>query len=293
MKILNVLVTGATGFVGGYLVDDLNKKGYKVHGIDSKSDLRNRSVCKKVVRNMDGVIHLAAKFGGIGDIRNKPADYFDDNVIMGLQLAKEAMDAGVKKYVCVGTVCSYPKNTDTPFREEYLWDGALDDDVAPYGMSKKVLLFQLQMYYKQYGFKFAFPILTNLYGAGDKSSHVIPDLIRKFKNAKINNSPFVTLWGDGYQTRDFLHVRDASRALVLAFEKYNKPEPINVGSGKEISIREVADIIKKLIGYDGVVKWDTSMPSGHIKRVIDNSNARSKLKWQPSVSFRDGIMECL
>lgn len=288
-----ILVTGATGFLGQHVLVELADRGYKnVKGVNSETDLRSGQVCKKLVKDVDVIIHLAAKMGGIGENKKYPGDFFYDNLLMGVQLIDEARKAKVKKMMVTGTVCGYPEHIRTPFREIDFWEGYPSEVTAPYGLAKKSLLVQLQSYRKQYGFNGVFAIITNLYGPGDRSHHVIPDIIGKIKKAK-KTGETVVLWGTGRQTREFLYVKDCARALVDMMEKYDEPEPINIGTGKALSIARVARIIAKTLGYEGSFKWDTSKPTGHNKRVLSTARAKKMLGWKPKVSFEQGIKESL
>lgn len=284
-----ILITGVTGFLGQYVLAELKAKGYKdIRGISSAVDLRYFHNCKKVVKYVTTVIHLAAKVGGIGSNQKAPGEYFYDNMIMGMNLIEASRLAKVKKFVCVGSVCSYPKLTLLPTREEELWHGYPEGTNAPYGIAKKSLWTMLDAYHRQYGFLSTYPILANLYGKGDKSDHVIPDMIRKFKET----DAAITLWGTGEPTREFLHARDAARAIVLLMEKKDDPEPLNVAGNEEISVRDLANMISRLTGFTGEVNWDDNKPNGQLRRSFDTSKIRA-LGWQPTVKLEDGIKEML
>lgn len=288
-----ILITGATGFLGQHVIEELLKRGYKnLKIIGSEIDLRKAKNCRKVLKGVKAVIHLAAKIGGIGENKKYPGAFLYDNLIMGLNLIEEARKAKVKKLVCVGTVCSYPDNIQIPFKENDLWKGYPSEDTAPYGIAKKTLLVQLQAYRKQYRFNGVFAILTNMFGPDDRSSHVIPDMINKIRKAKKLGGN-VSLWGNGKQTREFLHVKDGARAIVDMLEKYDGPLPLNIGSGKELSIRKVAMTIAKLLNYKGKIIWDRSKPMGHSRRLIDISQAKKLLGWQPQYSFEEGLRSYL
>lgn len=278
----NILVTGGAGFLGKFVVGELLERGVardKIFITDSgEDDLRNPENCKRVVSGKDLVIHLAAKVGGIGFNEMKPGELFYDNLIMGVQLMEASRAASVKKFVAVGTICSYPKYTPAPFKEEDIWNGYPEETNAPYGLAKKMLLVQAQAYRKQYGFNAVTLFPVNMYGEGDNfdpvSSHVIPAVIRKVYEAKKNKSDFIEIWGTGKPTREFLYVGDAARALVLAAEKYDKAEPVNLGSGQEISIKDLVILICSLMDYRGEIHWNSSKPDGQPRRVLDVQGQR-------------------
>lgn len=303
MNLLNkkILITGSNGFLGKYVVREFSKNGVARKNIitpqESKLDLRILKNCKKVVKNMDIVIHLAAKVGGIGLNIKKPGELFYDNLIMGTQLMEEARKAGVKKFVALGTVCAYPKNTLVPFKEDNLWKGYPEETNAAYGLAKKMLLVQSQAYRKQYGFNSIFLLPVNLYGPGDsfdnKRSHVIPALIKKFVIAKDKNKKEVVVWGTGKATREFLYVEDAARAIYLATKKYSNSDPVNLGSGKEISIKDLADKIKKIVGFKGKISWNKSKPDGQPKRRLDVKRAKQKFGFIAKTNFDDGLKKTI
>jgi GDP-L-fucose synthase len=245
----------------------------------------------------DVVIHLAARVGGIGANREHPAEFFYDNLIMGVQLMHEAWKANVGKFVAVGTVCAYPKHTPVPFHEEDLWNGYPEETNAPYGLAKKMLLVQSQTYREQYGFNSIFLLPVNLYGPGDnfnpESSHVIPALIKKFVEAKQRGDSQVEAWGDGSPTREFLYVDDAAEGIVLAARDYEGSEPVNIGSSFEISIRELTETIAELVGYEGSVAWDTSKPNGQPRRKLDTSRAEKGFGFRASTPFREGLLNTI
>jgi len=239
------------------------------------------------------VIHLAGKVGGIGLNREKPGELFYDNIIMGVQLMEQARLAGVKKFVALGTICCYPKFTPVPFKEENLWDGYPEETNAPYGLAKKMLLVQSQAYRQQHGFNSIFLMPVNLYGPGDnfdpQSSHVIPALIKKVFDAREQGEDHIVVWGTGRATREFLYVEDAARGIVLAAERYNKSEPVNLGAGFEISIRELVELIRELSGFKGKIVWDTSKPDGQPRRSLDISRAREEFGFEAKVSLEEGL----
>ena len=290
-----VLVTGSKGFLGSFLVKELEKLSPKqiITPSSEELDLRDNSNCKKAVRDVDIVFHLAGRGGGIGFMRKNPADAFYDNILMSTQLIHEAKEANVEKFIALGTVCSYPKFAPIPFSEEDIWDGYPEETNAAYGLSKKMMLVQSQAYRQQFGFKCISLITTNLYGPLDDfdplTSHVIPGIISKIHDAKKNNTNSITLWGDGTPTRDFMYVEDASRGIVLAAEKYDDFLPINLGTEKEISIKQLAKLISELMKFDGKITWDTSKPNGQPRRCVSNKKAREKLNFKPEISLTEGL----
>ena len=293
-----VLLTGGAGFLGSFVRDNLiNRRGVDPSSIlvprSRDLDLREWQNCVEAVRDVDVVIHLAAKVGGIGFNRKYPATLFFDNAIMGIQIMEAARQEGVEKFVAVGTVCAYPKYTPVPFKEEDLWIGYPEETNAPYGIAKKMLLVQAQAYRAQYRFNAIYLLPVNLYGPGDnfhpEDSHVIPALIRKIFEAKEAGQTRMTLWGTGKATREFLYVEDAAEGILLATEKYNESEPMNLGSGFEISIRDLARLISELIGYDGEIDWDATKPDGQPRRMLDVTRARDRLDFRPKVSLEEGL----
>lgn len=292
-----VLVTGGAGFLGRSLVKQLRKRGIKKLIVPrlQEYDLTQKLSCQQIVRGVDVLIHLAAKVGGIGYNLNHPAEMFYDNIMMSMQLMHEAWQAGVEKFVAIGTVCCYPKFTPIPFREDNLWSGYPEETNAPYGLAKKMSLVQAQAYRKQYGFNAIFLLPANLYGPGDnfdpESSHVIPAIIRKLTEARETGQSTVVIWGNGEATREFIHVDDAARAILLATERYNKPEPINIGSGFEISIKNLATFIAKLVGYSGTLVWDTSKPEGQPRRMLETSRAMKEFGFVVKIPFEKGLKQ--
>jgi len=301
LKEKKVILTGGAGFLGRYVEKKLKERGCKSIFIPriEEYDLRNLNVIKKMYKdaNADIVIHLAAVVGGIGANRENPGSFFYDNLIMGVQLMEEARLNNIEKFVALGTICAYPKFTPVPFKEEDLWNGYPEETNAPYGLAKKMLLVQSQAYRQQYGFNSIFLLPVNLYGPGDnfdpKSSHVIPALIKKFYEAKINNEPNVVVWGTGNATREFLYVEDCAEAIVLATEKYDKSEPVNIGAGFEISIKDLAYKIKDIMQYNGEIIWDTSKPDGQPKRSLDTSKALKEFGFKAKINFDDGLKKTI
>ena len=301
LKDKKVIVTGGAGFLGKFVVKKLKDRNCKdiFIPIIEEYDLRNLETIKKMYRDAkaDVVIHLAAVVGGIGANRENPGSFFYDNLIMGIQLMEQARLTGIEKFVALGTICAYPKYTKVPFKEEDLWDGYPEETNAPYGLAKKMSLVQSQAYRQQYGFNSIFLLPVNLYGPGDnfnpKSSHVIPALIKKFYDAKINNQSEVIVWGTGKATREFLYVEDCAEAIVLATEKYDKPDPVNIGAGFEISIKDLAEKIRQIIGFKGKIVWDTSKPDGQPRRCLDTSKAYAEFGFKAKVSFDEGLKKII
>jgi GDP-L-fucose synthase len=291
----SVLVTGGRGFLGSRVCEFLRARGATdVRApLSSEFDFRDPNACRQAVQGVDLVIHLAAKVGGIGLNREKPGELFYDNLIMGVQLIEEARLAGVSKFLTVGTICAYPKFTPVPFKEESLWDGYPEETNAPYGVAKKALLVMGQAYRAQYGFNAVYTLPVNLYGPGDNfdpaSSHVIPALIKKVYDAGQLEVDRLVCWGDGSPTREFLYVDDGASALVAAAERLESPEPINIGADFEISIKELVTLIADLMGYTGLIAWDTTKPNGQPRRRLDVSRARELLGWEAQTAFKDGL----
>ncbi len=292
-----ICVTGGAGFLGSYVQESLAKRGIKDVFIPRSKDYNLTDVndIRRMLKDAkpDVVIHLAANVGGIGANRMHPADFFYDNLMMGVQLIHESWKFGIEKMVAIGTICAYPKFTPVPFKEENLWNGYPEETNAPYGLAKKMLMVQAQAYRQQYGFDAIYLLPVNLYGPRDnfstKSSHVIPALIRKFYEAKVSGAETVEIWGDGTPTREFLYAGDAGEGIVLAAEKYNSPDPVNLGSGMEISIKDLAALISKLVGYEGKVVFDPSKPNGQPRRLLDVSRAEERFGFKAKMNFEEGL----
>lgn len=301
LKSKKIIVTGGAGFLGKHIVRKLEEKGCKDIFIPliQNYDLRNLEDIKKMYKdaNADIVIHLAAIVGGIGANKENPATFFYDNLIMGVQLMEQARLNNIEKFVAIGTICAYPKYTPVPFKEEDLWNGYPEETNAPYGLAKKMLLVQAQAYRAQYNFNAIYLLPVNLYGPGDnfdpKSSHVIPALIRKFYEAKINNKSEVVVWGTGKASREFLYVDDCAEAVILATEKYDKPDPINIGAGFEITIKDLANKIKNIIGFNGNIVFDTSKPDGQPRRCLDTTKAEKEFGFKAKTTFDEGLTKTI
>ena len=292
-----VVVTGGAGFLGSFVVEELKKRGAKEVTVprSAEYDLRDLGAIRNLLQAVRPhvVIHLAAKVGGIGANQAHPAEFFYENLMMGVQLLHESWKAGVEKFVAVGTVCAYPKFAPVPFREEDLWNGYPEETNAPYGLAKKMLLVQAQAYRQQYGFKTIYLLPTNLYGPRDSfdpaRSHVIPALIKKCLDAKHDGAQEIVVWGDGSPTREFLYVEDAAQGIVLATERYEKPEPVNLGSGIEVSIRDLVELIVKYTGFSGRITWDVSKPNGQPRRCLDTSRAERGFGFRATTPFEEGL----
>lgn len=295
-----ILITGGRGFLGGHVIEELIRNGVNSSSIYAPSslelDLRLEDDCRKALSGVDTCIHLAAHVGGIGLNQEKPADLFFDNLKMGINIIHSAQEMGLKKLLVVGTICSYPKFTPVPFAEESLWDGYPEETNAPYGIAKKSLLVYLQACRKQYGLNGIFLLPVNLYGPGDdfnsESSHVIPALIKKFYDAKLNGTD-VVIWGTGVATREFLYVNDCAEAIVKSFFSYDGSEPINVGAGFEISIRELVEKIAGLMDYKGTIRWDTTKPDGQPRRMLETSKAEKAFGFRAHTDFDSGLLNTI
>lgn len=294
-----VLLTGGAGFLGSHISNLLKKQGVKriIIPRSKDSDLRIWDNCLKQTKNIDVVIHAAGNVGGIGYNQKFPGELFYDNLMMGAQLMEAARLNKVKKFVAIGTICAYPKFTPVPFKEEDLWNGYPEETNAPYGLAKKMLLVQSQAYRQQYNFNTIYLLPVNLYGPGDnfdpKNSHVIPALIKKFVEAKEKNLPYVEVWGTGKASREFLYVEDAAEAIVLATKNYDKPEPVNIGAGFEITIKDLVEKISKIINYKGEIKWDKTKPDGQPRRCLDTSKAAKEFGFKAKTKFEEGLKKTI
>ena len=292
-----VLVTGGAGFLGFHLVKKLRERACQNVFVSRSKDynLVEMEAVQRVYQDSkpDIVIHLAARVGGIGANQANPGKFFYDNLMMGVQMMEVGRQFGIRKFVALGTVCAYPKFTPVPFKEEDLWDGYPEETNAPYGLAKKMLLVQSQAYRQEYGFSSIFLMPSNLYGPGDnfnpKSSHVIPAIIKKCFDAVENEAKQIFLWGTGRPTREFLYVEDCAKAIILATERYDKSDPVNIGAGFEISTRELAELIAKLVGFDGKITWDTSKPDGQPRRRVDTKKAEEEFGFKARTSFKEGL----
>ena len=292
-----ICITGGAGFLGTHLIKKLKEHGAKDIFVPEYPEydlVREADILRMIdTAKPEIIIHLAAKVGGIGANREKPGEFFYDNLMMGVQLIHHAWRQGVEKFVAIGTICAYPKFTPIPFKEEDLWNGYPEETNAPYGLAKKMLLVQSQAYREQYGYNSIFLLPVNLYGPGDNfnpaSSHVIPALIRKCLEAKEQGSSEIVAWGDGSPTREFIYVEDAAEGITLATEKYNSSEPVNIGASFEISIKDLTETVARLTGFEGSIRWDTSKPNGQPRRKLDTTRAREAFGFEAKTDFEEGL----
>ena len=292
-----ICITGGAGFLGTHLIKRLKEHGAKDIFVPEYPEydlVREADILRMIdTAKPEIIIHLAAKVGGIGANREKPGEFFYDNLMMGVQLIHHAWRQGVEKFVAIGTICAYPKFTPIPFKEEDLWNGYPEETNAPYGLAKKMLLVQSQAYREQYGYNSIFLLPVNLYGPGDNfnpaSSHVIPALIRKCLEAKEQGSSEIVAWGDGSPTREFIYVEDAAEGITLATEKYNSSEPVNIGASFEISIKDLTETVARLTGFEGSIRWDTSKPNGQPRRKLDTTRAREAFGFEAKTDFEEGL----
>lgn len=297
LKDKRILVTGGAGFLGRQVVKQLCDAGADRAKItiprSREFDLRSMDVCQKLSQNQDVIVHLAAHVGGIGLNREKPGELFYDNLMMGVQLIHAAYQAGVEKFVCVGTICAYPKFTPVPFKEDDLWEGYPEETNAPYGVAKKALLVQLQSYRQQYGFNGVYLLPVNLYGPEDnfdpRSSHVIPALIRKVHEAQVRGDKHLPVWGDGSPSREFLYVDDAARGIAMATLSYDEADPVNLGTNHEITIKDLVELICDLMEFQGEIVWETDKPNGQPRRCLDTQRAKEKFGFVAQVEFKEGL----
>ena len=296
-----VLVTGGAGFLGSVVVRKLRERGCSRLAVprSREFDLRDAQAISRLFDQAlpNVVLHLAAVVGGIGANRKSPGRFFYDNAVMGIQLIEQARRSGVEKFVCLGTICAYPKFCPVPFREEDLWNGYPEETNAPYGLAKKMLLVQLQAYREEYGFNGVYLLPVNLYGPGDtfdlETSHVIPALIRKCVEARRQGHHQITAWGSGNVSREFLHVEDAAEGILLAAKRYNRGDPINLGRGEEITIRALADLIRELSGFAGEIDWDATQPDGQPRRCLETSRAAEEFGFEPRTTLREGLSQTI
>ncbi|MEL6272984.1 MAG: GDP-L-fucose synthase, partial [Chloroflexota bacterium] len=296
-----VVVTGGAGFLGSYVVEALQARGAGDVMVprSAEYDLRQHEAILQLLADAtpDVVIHLAALVGGIGANRERPADFIYDNLLMGTQLMHESYRAGVGKLVVAGTACEYPRHTPVPFREESIWEGYPEETNAPYGIAKRAILVQGQAYHQQYGFESIHLVPTNLYGPRDNfdlhTSHVIPAIIRKALEAKERGDDHMVAWGTGSATREFLYVADAAEGILLATERYDQPDPVNLGSGMEISMKELITLIAELVGFEGEIRWDTTKPNGQPRRKLDTTRAKEQFGFESLTSFEDGLSKTI
>lgn len=302
LKGKKILLTGGAGFLGHAVLKKLLARGVLENDIkiprSAADDLRKKEICDEVVEKRDLVIHVAGAVGGLGFVKNNPATAFYDNAAMSLHLIDAAYNAGVKKFVGIGSVCEYPNVTPLPFNEDDLWNGYPAEDLAAYGIAKRMMLAQSLAYRKQYGFNAIHLLMINLFGPGDgnfdrENSHVISAIIRKVAEVKKTGKDFIELWGAGKASREFLYVDDAAEAIVLAAEKYDKPEPVNIGSGREVPIKELAEIISRLMDFRGELRWDASKPEGQARRQLNITRAELEFGFEAKSDFEEGLRKTI
>ncbi len=301
MKNKRITITGGKGFLGKHLIKAFRNHGHENIAVADLPDynLIDLGDVRRLYEETkpDIVVHLAARVGGIGFNRENPGSLFYDNIMMGVQLIHEGHLRKIDKFVALGTICAYPKFTPVPFREDDLWNGYPEETNAPYGLAKKMMLVQSQAYRQQYGFNSIFLLPVNLYGPGDnfdpRSSHVIPALIKKCVDARIRGEKEIIVWGSGKATREFFYVEDAAEAIVLATERYNKSEPVNIGAGFEISIRDLAELIVELTGFQGKISWDSTQPDGQPRRMLDTTKALQEIGFRAATDFREGLRKTI
>lgn len=301
IKTKNIVVTGGAGFLGSFVVKKLVGRGVLQKNIfvprSKDLDLRKWKNCQQAVKNQDIVIHLSAKVGGIGYNREKPGEMFYDNIMMGIQLIEAARQAKVEKFVAIGTVCAYPKFNPIPFVESSIWHGYPEESNAPYGLAKKMLLVQSQAYRQQYNFNCIYLLPVNLYGPGDnfnpETSHVIPALIKKVADAQKSGKRYIDVWGTGTASREFLYVDDCAEGIVLATEKYNKPDPVNLGASREIKIIDLVKLICKIMKFKGEIRWDPSKPDGQPRRMVDGTLAKNEFGFKSKTNFEKGLKKTI
>jgi len=297
LKNKKILVTGAGGFLGQHIVEKLKSRGVSGKNIraprSKEIDLRKKENCEKAVEGVDLVVHAAGVTGGVQFHKEHPAEIFYDNLMMGVELMEAARIKNIEKFIAIGSATEYPDNAPLPYREEDIWLGPPEESHAPYTTAKRMLLVEGQAYRKQYGMNVIHLLPTNMYGPRELDSFVIPALIKKIGEAKKNGAESIELWGTGKPTRDFLYVEDAAEGIILALEKYDKPEPANLGSGWEISIRELAEIVSRLMGFNGSVRWDSSKPDGQMRRMLDTSRADREFGFRAATDFETGLKKTI
>jgi len=296
-----IVLTGGAGFLGAFVLEELRRRGARDVFVprSREYDLVDMAAVRRIYADAKPtlVIHMAARVGGIGANRENPGKFFYDNLMMGVQLIEVGRQVGLKKLVALGTICAYPKFAPVPFKEEDIWNGYPEETNAPYGLAKKMLLVQSQAYRQQYGFNSSVLFPVNLYGPHDNfdlhSSHVIPALIRKCVEARERGDRQIVVWGDGSASREFLHARDAAEGIVIACERYDKSDPVNLGAGFEIKIRELVPLVARLCRFEGEIVWDTSKPNGQPRRMLDTSRAEREFGWKAQIGFEEGLRETI